>query len=157
MLRANSCIPAVAGILTAESFHDDAHRTIFQAVVELHRDYQKNQNEQNGQGDKAVDTVTLAEYLRDRERINDVGGYEYLGGLWDAAPSAVNYERYARIVQDRAALRDLIHILTELMRDALYPCMPTSDLLAAVRAKILEVTDDRTLPDPSTAVPADDH
>ena len=39
---------------------------------------------------KPADAVTLADYLNEKQLIEDVGGYGYLVELWDAAPSAAN-------------------------------------------------------------------
>jgi replicative DNA helicase len=130
MLRENSVISLVVQLLRkeGEDFYADAHQKIFQAIVSLH--------DKSGQ---PVDIVLLAEELKQRGHIEDIGGYSYLGELWDAAPTAANAEYYARIVRDRALVRNLIHAGTEILRDAYEQAQPADELLETAERKILDV------------------
>src|SRR5437660_8903039 len=83
MLRDNAVIGDVVQILRVENFYSDAHQKIFQAVTDL---YQKGH---------PADLVVLTELLKERQQIEDIGGYAYLAVLWDAAPTAANAEYYA--------------------------------------------------------------
>src|SRR5262245_42887034 len=76
MLRDNGVANEVVPILREENFYFDAHRKIYQGITTLI--------------DRVLpaDLVTLAEWLREQKFIEDVGGYAYLGELWDAAPTA---------------------------------------------------------------------
>jgi replicative DNA helicase len=127
MLRDNAVISDVVNIVRAESFYSDAHQKIYQAVVSL---YDKGH---------PVDTVFLAEELKQRGQIEDIGNYGYLGELWDAAPTAANAEYYARIVRDRALVRNLIHVSTEILRDAYDNAQPAEELLNTAERKVFEV------------------
>jgi len=127
MLRDNGVIGDVVQIIHQENFYTDAHQKIFQGIRTL---YDKGQ---------PVDLVTLAEYLREQKYIEDIGGYPYLGELWDAAPTAANAEYYARIVRDKAVVRNLIHASTEVLRDAYDQSMPADELLESAERKILEI------------------
>src|SRR5438132_13826353 len=77
--------------------------------------------------------------LKDQKQIEDIGGYAYLGELWDAAPTAANAEYYARIVRDKALVRHLIHAGTEVLRDAYDQVMPADELLESAERKILDI------------------
>src|SRR5207245_1854838 len=113
----------------ADAFYQDAHQKIFQGIVTL-----------NDKG-HPVDLVTLAEWLREQKFIDDIGGYPYLAELWDAAPTAANAEYYARIVRDRSLVRNLIHVSTEILRDAYDQTQPADELLGQAERKILEVAE----------------
>src|SRR5262245_38020749 len=119
MLRDNGVIGDVIQILTQDgrSFYFDHHIKIYQAIVALY--------------DKAhpVDLVTPAQYLKEQKQVEDIGGYPYLAQLWDAAPTAANAEYYARIVRDRAIIRNLIHAGTEILRDAYDQSQPADEML----------------------------
>ena len=128
MLRDNSVISVVVQLLRTEDFYADAHQKIYQAVVSLH--------DKSGQ---PVDVVLLAEELKQRGQIEDVGSYTYLAELWDAAPTAANAEYYAKIVRDRALVRNLIHAGTEILRDAYEQAQPADELLEQAERKILDV------------------
>ncbi len=127
MLRDNRVINDVVQILRTENFYSDAHQQIYQAMVGL-----------NDKG-HPVDLVVLAEELKQRGQIENVGGYKAMAELWEAAPTAANAEYYARIVRDRAMVRDLIHASTEILRDSYDQVVPADELLASAERKILEV------------------
>src|SRR5262249_46791831 len=80
MLRDNAVIGDILQILRTDNFYLDAHQKIFDAIVAL---YDKGH---------PVDLIMLAEVLKDRKQIEDVGNYGYLGELWEAAPTAANAE-----------------------------------------------------------------
>jgi replicative DNA helicase len=127
MLRDNAVIGDVVLVVRPDNFYADAHQKIFQAVRDLY--------------DKAtpVDVVVLAEELKQRGQIEDIGGYGYLGELWDGAPTAANALYYARIVRDRAVVRNLIHASTEILRDAYDQAAPADEMVEAAERKILEI------------------
>jgi len=128
MLRDNAVISSVLQILRADNFYVDAHQKIYQAIEHL-----------NGLSGQPVDAVLLAEELKQRGWLEDVGGYPYIYELWDAAPTAANAEYHARIVRDRALVRNLIHAGTEILRDAYDQAQPADELLEQAERKILDV------------------
>jgi replicative DNA helicase len=127
MLRENSVIGDVVQIIRAENFYLDAHQKIFGGILHL---YDKGH---------PIDLVMLAEVLREQRHIEDVGGYGYLAELWDAAPTAANAEYYARIVRDKAVVRNLIHASTEILKNAYDQVAPADELLEAAERKVLEI------------------
>jgi replicative DNA helicase len=129
MLRDNAIIGDVIQIIREENFYFDAHRKIFDGIAKLY--------------DKAnpVDLVTLAEWLREQQYIEDIGGYAYLGELWESAPTGANAEYYARIVRDKAIVRNLITAGNEILRDAYDQVQPADELLGDAERKILEVAE----------------
>jgi replicative DNA helicase len=127
MLRDNGVIGDVLQIVRGENFYLDAHQKIFGGIITL---WDRSQ---------PVDLVMLAELLKEQKHIEDIGGYGYLGELWDAAPTAANAEHYSRIVRDKAIVRHLIHAGTEILRDAYDQGMPAEDLLETAERKILDI------------------
>jgi len=129
MLRENGVIGDVVQIVREENFYLDAHQKIFKAITSLY---------DHG---SPVDAVMLAELLREQKQIEDIGGYGYLGELWDAAPTAANAEYYARIVRDKALVRHLIHASTEILRDSYDQAMPADELLEMAERKVLDIAE----------------
>lgn len=124
MLRDNACIADVLLLVAGADFYHDGHQRIFRAIAAL-----------ADQG-KPVDAVTLYEVLRERKHIEDIGGPAYLAELWDAAPTAANAEYYARIVRDKALLRGLIGVASEILRDAGRPGPSAEEQLEAAEKKL---------------------
>ena len=116
MLRDNSVIGDIVQIINHENFYTDAHQKIFKAMVSLYEE------------GKPVDTVVLAEYLKQQDQIEDIGGYGVLAELWDAAPTAANAIHYSHIVRDRSIVRSLIHVGTDILRDAYDQILPADEL-----------------------------
>jgi replicative DNA helicase len=124
MLRHNDAIPAVAELLRADHFYAYANRLLFTAVVALHAD------------GRPADLVTLADEVKRRGWVEEVGGYGYLAELWDAAPTAANVESYAAIVRDRAQARGLLHYACDMQARALDGRRPAGRLMEEARAEL---------------------
>src|SRR5438128_6412556 len=129
MLRDNGVMGDVLQILREENFYLDAHQKIFKAITSL---YDRGH---------PVDLVVLAELLREQKQIEDIGGYGYLGELWDVAPTAANAEYYARIVRDKALVRHLIHASTEILRDSYDQAMPADERLEMAERRVLDIAE----------------
>ena len=102
ILLENEAINRVLEILTEGDFYRESHRKIFRAMLEL--------------TDRAepIDLITLSELLKARGDLDAVGGSAYLASLADQVPTAANIAHYARIVREKAILRQLIQSATEI-------------------------------------------
>ncbi len=103
MLIEEEAIGQAIEAVNAFCFYKDAHKIIFQAMVDL---YSVN---------KAVDLVTLSEHLKTKGTLDDIGGSAYLAELTNAVPTAANVEHYAKIVKEKAILRSLISTATQIV------------------------------------------
>jgi len=91
-----SAFDEVQDVLKADHFYADANRRVFEAVLEL----------QNI--GRPVDVVSVAGYLRDRGRLEQIGGTPYLAQLVDATPAVAHIGAHARVVREKWRLRQLI-------------------------------------------------
>jgi replicative DNA helicase len=128
MLRLNRVIGDMVQILKPEDFYADAHRKIFQTIIEHH-----------DRGGQPVDLLILAEQLKQRAWLEDVGGPVYLAELWDAAPTAANAEYYARIVRDKSLVRGLIEAGTEILAKAYDQASPAEQLIEEAAGTVFEM------------------
>ena len=96
ILLDNGAINVTASTIGARDFFRDAHRRIFDKMVKLVE-----------RGD-AIDLVTLKEELGCSGDLEEVGGPAYIASLVDGVPRSMNVEHYARIVKEKARLRDII-------------------------------------------------
>ena len=92
----NDTLIDILEILSAGDFYKTAHQIIFTGIETL---YAKNE---------PVDLVTLSNRLRETDELEKIGGAAYLANLVDTIPMATNARHYARIVHDKAILRQLI-------------------------------------------------
>lgn len=106
MLIDKNAIVRAIEILHPDSFYRDAHRYIFEAILEL---FDKGE---------AIDLVTVTENLRKNGKLDAVGGPIYISDLINSVPTAANVEYYANIVEEKATLRRLIDAGTKIVQDA---------------------------------------
>jgi replicative DNA helicase len=90
-------IVQVADFLHSDDFYRDAHRTIFQVIMEL---YEQRE---------AADFITICDELERQGKLETVGGASYITSLINQVPTSGNVEFYGRIVERNAILRRLIH------------------------------------------------
>ncbi|HYK54792.1 MAG TPA: replicative DNA helicase [Candidatus Eremiobacteraceae bacterium] len=89
-------MPVVAEIVVTADFYAPHHATIYDA---LHSLYERGE---------PIDKVSVAEELRRRKVLDEVGGLDLLTQLLDAVPTTASVEYYAKIVAEKALLRSLI-------------------------------------------------
>jgi replicative DNA helicase len=95
MLLSERSAEEIVTILTEDDFYNPAHREIFRAMRQLLNN------------SKPIDLVTLRNELIAREKLESVGGDDYLIQIAEVVPSASNSSFYAQIVLDKATLRRL--------------------------------------------------
>jgi len=95
LLDRDAIARAIEG-LRADDFYRDAHRVIFQAMVEL---FERGE---------PVDLITVTNRLAANGKLEDVGGPTYVASLPNVVPTAANVDFYADIVLEKSMLRALI-------------------------------------------------
>ncbi len=127
----NDAFNAAAEVIDARDFFRDAHRRIFDRMVEM-----------NERGN-AIDFVTLKEELSRVGELEEIGGPAYIASLADGVPRSANVEYYAKIVKEKSTLRSLIHSANKILAEA-YEAEEEPDLLLdeAERA-IFAIAEDR--------------
>src|SRR5215203_3374546 len=90
----NDAFNLAVQVIEPADFYRDAHRRIFDKMISL--------NERN----HAIDFVTLKEELSRAGELDEVGGPAYVASLADGVPRATNVEYYAKIVKEKATLRN---------------------------------------------------
>jgi replicative DNA helicase len=96
LLIDRDAVVEVAEILRRDDFYRSQHGAIYGAVIEL---YERRE---------PVDIVTVSEVLERNAELEHAGGSAYLTSLINLTPTAVNAVYYARIVERKAVLRNLI-------------------------------------------------
>ncbi len=86
----------ITDFLRAEDFYHDAHKLIYQAILDL---FEKR---------TPADLVTLTSILEDRKQLKSIGGASYISSLANEVPTSTHIFQYATIVKEKAILRKLI-------------------------------------------------
>ena len=105
LLLDKKAIVKIADILKPDDFYRDVHKIIYQSMLEL---FEKNE---------PIDIMTVSNRLEEKDLLEKVGGSTYLTALVNVVPTAANVVKYAKIVQKKKMLRDLIeaaHTITQL-------------------------------------------
>ena len=127
ILRDPDTFDSVRALVGESSFYHDAHQRIFAALSRL------------ADARKPLDLVALADELTRAQALADVGGAEFLADLFTIVPTGANNEYCAGIVREHAAVRHLIRVCNELIRDAHGRIMPASELVAQAERYIFAV------------------
>jgi replicative DNA helicase len=96
MLLEPDAVDEVSGLLEPGQFYVEANRWVCEAAYDL-----------KAHG-LTPDTVSVASWLRDRDRLQHCGGSAYLAHLVDAVPAVARVSDYARMVAKKAAVRRVI-------------------------------------------------
>ncbi len=106
ILLDNNALNAALEHLRADDFFLDQHRRVYTQMIAL------------GENQQAIDLITLTEELHRKGELESSGGAPYLASLADGMPKVSNIEHYARIVKEKAILRNLIHATHDIQERA---------------------------------------
>lgn len=128
MLLDSEAVPCAIELVKPEYFYVDSHRKIFCCLVNL---FEKN---------KPIDLITVTEELRKAKSLEAVGGAAYLTQIVSQIATAANAEHYARIVREKAILRQLIHTATGLVQESYDVTSDATELLDRAEQAIFEIS-----------------
>jgi len=131
ILLDNNAINAAIENVRPEDFFLDQHRRVFNQMIAL------SENQQ------AIDLITLTEELHRRGDLEAAGGAPYLASLADGMPKVSNIEHYARIVKEKALLRNLIHASHKIQQNAFEGEDGADAILDNAESSILALAEDR--------------
>ena len=100
MLISKEAIAEAAQILNPVDFYREAHRIVYEAMLDL-----SNKNQ-------AVDNLTVIEQLNKAGLLEKVGGIAFVTALANTVPTAANVIFYAKIVKEKSLMRRLINTAT---------------------------------------------
>ncbi len=103
MLIDSSVILDVVEIVRADDFYNLQNREVFIAIIEMFNRHQP------------IDIITVSERLKEQNRLELVGGLEYIVALTDMAATSSSALPHARIIQEKSKRRKMIKASTEIM------------------------------------------
>jgi replicative DNA helicase len=136
-------IASLRPVLRPVYFYADANRRIYQAILEL-----------DAAGQPA-DTVSVAGYLRDRGRLDQVGGAPYLGQLCDATPAVANVIAHASRIEAKWRLRQLISTCQTIAAEGYGDCGDPEALIERASASLRSIAASSATPERQPVTAAD--
>jgi replicative DNA helicase len=115
----------------AESFYIPANGEIFEALLTLWN------------ANLPIDFITLTQWLRDRNKLDQVGGAAGLNELFVYLPTAANAGYYIEILLEKFTLREIIKVCNEYSARSYEEQDNPAGLLDEVETKIFEIAKDR--------------
>lgn len=128
MLLDDRAIDEAALLLRAHNFYDESHRTLYDAMWQLH------------DAGRRVDVTLLVNRLRRDGTFEKIGGAAFIAKISQSVPNAAHTRYYAQIVRDHALMRQLIEASTDNLSDA-YEAQgrETTEIVARAEQRIFEV------------------
>ena len=118
-------------VIAPEDFYRRSHQIIFQAMIQL--------NDRS----ESIDLITLKAEIEKSNSLEDVGGLTYLTELSQASPSAASIAYYAKIVDDKATLRNLIQTASRIVTKGFEQDEDVQSIIDQAEKSILEVSEKR--------------
>lgn len=132
MLIEKEVIDGIMEILLPKYFYSDIHSRIYEAMLDLR------------QRSLPVDVVTLTEELKKTNRLEELGGQKYLTELMDKVSTAAHTQAYANIVKEKALMRDLIRVSTEIVEKTQEGAEPVDKIIDFAEESVLSVAQKST-------------
>ena len=133
MLIERDAVEKALDVLIEKDFYQENHRAIFRALADLH-----------ARG-AAVDLVTATEELKTHKRLDEIGGQAYLSDLIHKVATAAHVEYYAKLVKEKAILRELINTATNIVTACYHEAKEPNTILDEAQRDILKVAERQTL------------
>lgn len=128
MLEKDSII-VVQEFITPDAFYVEAHRIIFQAILDLSMEL------------KPIDIYTVTERLKHTKQLKAIGGAAYLASLTQKVGSAAHVEFHTKILAQKYVQRELIRASTEIQRKSYDESSDVTDLIDFAEGEIFKVSE----------------
>ncbi len=112
-----------------KDFYKYAHRIIFEAMITL------------SERDDAIDALTIRTILSNQDDLQNIGGMTYLLEIVNSVPTSANAEYYAKIVAEKAMLRNIISKLTESVNQAYDATTPSEDIISGAEKSLIDINE----------------
>ena len=132
MLTDKDAVISAIEKLKVDSFYRDDNKIIYESILNLY-----NRAE-------PIDIITVKDELASLGKFEQVGGLEYLAGLPDKVPTTANVEKYIKIVEEKAVLRNLIKTANEIIELGYDPTEEVDHIMDSAEKKIFDIMQDKS-------------
>lgn len=120
----------IVNLIRPDDFYDDAHRILFQHLMDMHNTGKK------------IDPLLLREHLTAANEFEAVGAGR-LADIFNAVPNAAHAMYYANIVRGKSTTRHIITTCSDLLSEAYLPEADPDVLLNDAEQKVFSIRESR--------------
>ncbi|MCI5839218.1 MAG: replicative DNA helicase [Peptoniphilaceae bacterium] len=128
IIKNNSLIDQVNEILKVEDFYDSRNQIIYKTFIEM--------NDKNIK----IDNISLANKLKDKNILDEIGGNEYIYELMVSPFYTSNVDEYAKTIREKSLLRKLISAGEDIIEDSFLQKDSIGDIISKAEDKIFNIT-----------------
>ena len=131
ILMNNDAMNQVMDVLSYDDFYREAHVALFDGMVQLYN------------SGEPIDIITLSHVLSKKNKLEKVGGTDYLALLVQAVSTSAGIVYHAEIVRNLAVRRRLITQCSVISELCFQDSESTEDLLEAAEQSIFDIAEDQ--------------
>ncbi|MCX6957252.1 MAG: replicative DNA helicase [Verrucomicrobiae bacterium] len=131
LLSPRDCLTLCIEKIDEFHFHQPAHGTIYNTLVQLWKD------------SKPIDLVTVTQALADHKLLDSVGGPAALARLIQFIPTATNVEYYLDIMCEKYLLRSMISVCTKSAARCYEDQSDVKSLVDDIESQIFQISESR--------------
>ena len=130
ILLDSEALDRVQPILKTQDFYSDANRWVYEAITS------------SSASGKPIDAVAVAGWLRDRDRLDQIGGTPYLAQLTATTPFYLRLEEHARRIVDKSRLRKVISEARAITAEAYTVGDQVREFVQSAESRLFAVAED---------------
>ncbi|MFU2205770.1 replicative DNA helicase [Streptococcus pluranimalium] len=119
----------VREFIEADDFYKYAHKIIFRAMITLSDRHD------------AIDATTVRNILDSQGDLQNIGGLSYIVELVNSVPTSANADYYAKIVAEKAMLRNIIKRLTDTVNEAYEGSLDSEEIIAGAEKALIDINE----------------
>ena len=131
MLTDKDSVISAIEVLKEEDFYREDNKAIYSAMLSLY-----------GRAEP-IDIITVKAELVENGKFDQVGGLEYLAVLPEKVPTTTNVDKYIKIVEEKALLRNLIKTANDMIAAGYDQTEDVEDIMNVAEKKIFDIMQDK--------------
>ena len=135
MIMDHDAVIVASEILIASDFYRPDHAQIFAAIMELYT------------SGNPIDLITIQDKLVQKGVLEQVGGLAYIAELASSVPTSAHIKQYAKIVQEKATLRKLIKVSSDITAKSFDGNEPLDNIMNFAEKSIFDVLQNKKTED----------
>ena len=129
LMLEKEAIMEVSELLSPESFYDERHAKVYDAILELSRQL------------KPIDMLTVTEQLRANNHLDEIGGPYFVTQLVSKVGSASHIDYHARIVAQKYIQRQMISYASHIQNKAYESGADILELLNSAESELFQISE----------------